>query len=126
MEEQLTKVDKTKNRIYIYFEGTLNLERALKLQQSYKDAISMCTPGFDVLTYAENYKPGDEKVQKIVAAMTKMAEDAGIRKVARIVGTNPLGGMQINRLAKQKTKYPSRHFATEREALEYLDSKLDE
>ena len=126
MQEMLTKVDPLKNRIYIYFEGTLDLERALKLQQSYKEAVAQCKPGFTVLTYAENYKPSDEKVQKIVAEMTQMAEEAGLKKVARIVGTNPLGGMQINRLAKLKTKYPSRHFATEREALDYLDSNLDE
>jgi len=126
MEEKLTKVDKVKNRIYIYFEGTLNLEQALKLQKSYKDAIDQCKPGFTVLTYAENYSPGDDEVQKIVAEMTKMAEDAGLKKVARVIGSRPLGGMQINRLAKLKTKYPSRHFATEKEALEYLDSNLDE
>jgi len=124
--EQLAYADASKNRIHIFFNGTLDYDRALRLQQAYRDAIAQCEPGFTVVTYAENYKPGDDKVQQIVAEMTKMAEDAGLRKVARVVGTSPLGGMQINRLAKMKTKYPSRHFATKEEAVAYLDSHEDE
>jgi hypothetical protein len=126
MEEQLTKVDLAKNRIYIFFEGTLDMERALRLQQAYRNAINQCNPGFTCLTYAENFMPGNDTVQNVVMEMTKMAEDAGLKKVARVVGNTPLGGMQINRLARVKTRYPARHFATEQEAEEYLDSELDE
>ena len=41
----------------------------------------------------------------------------------RVSGKTPLGGMQINRLAKLKTKYAAKHFKTEAEAEAYLDSK---
>jgi hypothetical protein len=123
--ERLTRVDKKKNRIYIYFEGFLEEERAKRLHDAYKDAISQVQPGFTVLTYAENYKPGGPEVQSIVSEMVQMAERAGCRKVARVVGETPLGGMQINRLAKVKTSYASRHFGTEEEAEEYLDRDMD-
>ena len=121
-EERLTRVDKEKNRIYIYFEGFLTVERALKLKESYKNAIAQCKPGFTVLTYAENYKPGTPEVQKIVMEMTEMFANSSGSKVARVVGETPLGGMQINRLAKLKTSYTARHFKTEEEAEAYLDS----
>ena len=54
-----------------------------------------------------------------------MAEQAGCSKVARVVGQTPLGGMQINRLAKVKTSYASQHFSTAEEAEAYLDSALE-
>ena len=119
---ELTRVDKDKNRIYIYFEGFLEEERARKLHDSYKNAIAQVKSGFTVLTYAENYKPGGPQVQEIVSRMVKMAEDAGCKKVARVIGATPLGGMQINRLAKVSTSYASRHFTTAEEAEAYLDS----
>ena len=123
--EQLTRIDKSKNRIYIYFEGLLDKTRAEKLHDAYKDAISQVEPGFTVLTYAENYKPGGPEVQSIVSEMVQMAEQAGCSKVARVVGQTPLGGMQINRLAKVKTSYASQHFSTTEEAEAYLDSALE-
>ncbi|MBN2416721.1 hypothetical protein JXO52_12815 [bacterium] len=121
-DERLTHVDPIKNRIYIYFEGKMDLERILRLKQAYKDAIELCKPGFTVLTYATKFVPGSPEVQEVVKEMTYYAEKAGLRKVARVVGKTPLGGMQINRLAKTKTKYPARHFKTEIEAEMYLDS----
>ena len=120
--EQLTRVDHKKNRIYIYFEGFLNEERAKRLHDAYKEAISQVQPGFTVLTYSENYKPGGPEVQGIVSKMVQMAETGGCSKVARVVGKTPLGGMQINRLAKVTTSYASQHFSTEEEAEEYLNS----
>ena len=121
--EELARVDLAKNRIYIHFKGHMTVERALKLKQAYKDAIVKMKSGFTTLTYAADYIPASLEVQEIVSEMTKMAEDAGIRKVARVVGETPLGGMQINRLAKLKTKYAAKHFKTEAEAEAYLDSK---
>jgi hypothetical protein len=50
-----------------------------------------------------------------------MAEQGGCRTVARVVGDSPLGAMQINRLAKTETSYPSEHCATDVEAEADLD-----
>ncbi len=119
----LTKVDLEKNRLYIRFPDNLNLEKAKKLKEEYKKAIDKCKPGFTTLTYAINFKPASQEAQKIIGEMTEMAEAAGISKVARVVGDSPIGGMQINRLARQKTKYQARHFKTEAEAEAYLDGE---
>jgi len=122
MQDQ-ARYDTAKNRIYIRFDGFMNLERAQQLHDAYRDAIAQAKPGFTVVTYAQDYKPGGREVQDVVAKMVKMAEDGGCAKVARVVGDNPLGGMQINRLAKETTKYESRHFKTDVEAEAYLDGE---
>ncbi|HHS14270.1 MAG TPA: hypothetical protein ENN03_10970 [bacterium] len=126
MKEELVRIDKSKNRIYLYLEGFMDVDRARKLHDAYKEAISQCTPGFTVVTFAEDYKPGTPEVQELLRKMAKMAEHAGCRKVARVVGKTPLGGMQINRIVKSQATYPSRHFATAEEADAYLDSGEDE
>jgi len=121
MEHELARVDKSKNRVYLYFEGEKNIEDAQKLFTAYKDAIDACQPGFTVMTYATDFIPGTPAVQEIVQEMTQYADQAGVSKIARIVGKTPLGGMQINRLAREHTKFESRHFQTKHEAEAYLD-----
>jgi hypothetical protein len=115
------EVDLDKNRIYLRFEGFMTVTGAQRLRDDYRQAIEKCRPGFTVLTYAVDYKPGTPEVQEIVASMAKIAEVAGCSKVARVVGDKPLGSMQIDRIAKSVTKYPSRHFQSVEEAEEYLD-----
>lgn len=117
------RLDTAKNRIYIRFDGFMDADRAQQLHDAYRDAIAAAQPGFTVVTYTEGYRPGGPEVQEIVTRMVRMAEQAGCRKVARVVGTHPLGAMQINRLAKAETTYESRHFPTEAEAEAYLDAK---
>ena len=122
MREKTTEVDLVKNRIVLYFDGFMTLEEAKQLREDYRNAIRQCRPGFTVITHAIGYKPGTPEVQDIVTTMTKMAEDAGCSKVARVVGNKPLGGMQIDRIAKTVTTYPSRHFESVEDAHAYLDS----
>ena len=124
-KKKLTWVDAAKNRIYIRFEGFMTVEQALKLKQAYKDAIAKVAPGFTTLTYSADYVPGSPEVRQIVGEMTQMAAEAGLKKVARVVGKTPLGGAQINRLAKERASYPAKHFRTELEAENYLDSDDD-
>ncbi len=119
----LVQVDLAKNRIQIHFTGFFTLENAQKLKQAYADAIAKMSEGFTVMTFAEGYMPGTPEIQEIISSMTQLAEQGGCRKVARVVGANPLGGFQIDRLAKSDTSYPSRHFKTEQEAEEYLDEE---
>jgi hypothetical protein len=116
-------LDSSKNRIYIRFEGFMDVVRAQELHDDYRNAIAQAKPGYTVLTYAEGYKPGGQEVQDIVAGMVRMAEESGCSKVARVIGRSPLGAMQINRLARSSTTYESQHFKTEREAEEYLDAE---
>lgn len=125
MVKELAQIDVAKNRIHIYFRGFMSFEDAKRLQGAYGEAIKKAKPGFTVLTFAEDFKPGDEKVQDIVVTMTRMASDAGCRKVARVVGSSPLGAMQIRRLAGSGVQYASRHFRTQAEAEAYLDSDAD-
>lgn len=125
MGSATSKVDTSKNRIYLKFQGFMTLEEAKELRDEYRRAIEQCTHGFTVLTDAVDYKPGKTEIQEVVASMTKMAGEAGCGKVARVVGDRPLGGMQIDRHSKEQATYPSRHFETMEEAEAYLDSDLD-
>lgn len=122
MAECSTRIDYAKNRIYVYFSGYLTRDGAEKLKEEYRLAVSQCKPGFTVLTDARGYKPGAPEVQEIVVSMAVIDEGAGCRKVARVVGTKPLGGMQIDRLVRSVATYPARNFETVPEAEAYLDA----
>lgn len=117
------RVDAAKNRIYVRFEGFLNIEDAEDVRRAYGEAIAQVDKGFTVLTDARDYLPGTPEVQEIITSMTHMADRGGCAKVARVLGENPLGGYQIDRLAKESTSYPSQHFKTVEEAEEYLDAE---
>lgn len=125
METFRIKFDQTKNRIYLYLEGQLPVEELLKLKKEYRDAIQKCRPGFTVLTDLTNYIPGSSEAQKIHSDIAKMDDEADIRKIARVIGETPLGGMQVGRIVKIEAKYPSENFKTYEEAEEYLDSETD-
>jgi len=115
------RYDPSKNRIYLILEGTHDVEEARRMRDEYKKALMMTQPGFTVLADVSNYKPGTPEVQVIHAEAVHNAELAGVSKVARIVGETPLGGMQINRIAKRETSYASANFATIEQAEAYLD-----
>lgn len=123
--ESYITYDALKNRIYLSLEGFHDLEEAVRLREEYEKAIAQCRPGFTVLADVSKYRPGSPEVQKVHAEAAKMAADAGVKKVARVVGETPLGGMQIDRIAKTEGHYPSAHFVTMEEAEAYLDSEED-
>jgi hypothetical protein len=114
-------VNKIKNRIYLVLEGYHDVDEAKRMKELYRNAIESCKPGFTVLADLREYKPGDDEVRVIHAEAVKLAEAAGVRKVARVVGDKPLGGMQIDRVAKKEGHYDAGHFQTTEEAERYLD-----
>ncbi len=117
------RVDIEKNRIYVTFDGFMSLEEAEQLVEDYQHAITKCRSGFTVLTDLVSYKPGTAEVQEVFSRGTKLAGECGCSKVGRVVGEKPLGGMQIDRLAKETSSYPAKHFATREEAELWLDSE---
>jgi len=125
MTESYVRYDEKKNRIYLYMEGFHDLKEALRLKEEYRKAIEKCRPGFTVLVDVTKYKPGSEEVQKVHAEASKMDAEAGVSKVARVVGKTPLGGMQLNRISRTVGNYPAKNFATFEEAEAYLDGEID-
>jgi len=121
--ESYVKYDPGKNRIYLYMEGSHDVQEAKRLYNEYVKAIELARPGFTVLVDVVNYVPGSKEVQEIHKAAAHYAEDHHIGKVARIVGNTPLGGMQIDRIVKHEAEYESRHFFDYEDAEEYLDLK---
>jgi hypothetical protein len=117
------RTDLYKNRIYLYLEGYHDIEEATRMKELYKKAIESCTSGFTVLADVSAYKPGSDDVQEVHAEAVKLARDAGVRKVARVVGEKPLGGMQIERIADDEGHYEAAHFETAEEAEQYLDEE---
>ncbi len=125
MPESIAWADADKNRVYMTFNGFMDLDEAKKLRDDLAKALEKVTPGFTMVTDAQNYKPGSKEVQEVIASMAKLDADAGVSRVARVVGSQPLGGMQIDRLAKETAdgEYPARHFETKEEAEAWLDSE---
>ncbi|HHS14271.1 MAG TPA: hypothetical protein ENN03_10975 [bacterium] len=125
MTNSTIRVDEVRNRIYLVLEGYHDVEEALRLQDLYREAIGRCVPGFTVLADVSAYRPGSEEVQKIHEACVLMADKGGVSRVARVVGGTPLGGMQIQRIAREKTSYQSANFETVEEAEAFLDREMD-
>jgi len=113
--------NRAKNRIYLYMEGSHDLEEAQRMYDEYAKAIEQASPGFTVLIDVENYTPGSDAVQDIHKQASHLAEENHVGKVARVVGDRPLGGMQIDRIAKHETRYESRHFTYKEDAEDFLD-----
>jgi hypothetical protein len=124
--ESTVRVDEAKNRIYLVLEGFHDMEEAVRMREAYREAIAKCRPGFTVLADVSNYKPGAGDVQSVHAEAVKIAEDAGISRVARLVGEKPLGGMQIERIARSKGHYLAQHFTDAEEAEAFLDAAEDD
>ncbi|UCC71576.1 MAG: hypothetical protein JSV86_14465 [Gemmatimonadota bacterium] len=120
------RIDEAKNRIYLFLEGFHDLEEAVRMRDAYKGAIARCQPGFTVLADVSRYKPGTAEVQAVHAEAIKMAEAGGVSRVARGVGETPLGGMQIDRIARTEAAYEARNFATYEEAEAFLDGVPDD
>lgn len=125
MTNSTVRVDEAKNRIYLVLEGYHNIEEALRMRDLYREAIGRCTPGFTVLIDVSAYRPGAEEVQEVHKECVLMAERGGVSRVARVVGDTPLGGMQILRIARDKTAYPSANFQTIDEAEAFLDRDIN-
>lgn len=117
------RVDQAKNRIYLILDGFHDLEEALRMRDLYRAAIRKCRPGFTVLADVTTYRPGPAEIQNVHAEAVKMAERAGVSRVARVVGITPLGGMQIDRIAKSEGAYVSQNFRTVDDAERFLDAE---
>ena len=121
--ESSVRIDRQKNRIYLKLEGFHDLDEAIRMRDLYRDAIASCDPGFTVLADISRYKPGAGEVQAIHAEAVRLAEEAGVRRVARFVGGTPLGGMQIDRISKSEGHYESANFDSLEAAEAYLDEE---
>jgi hypothetical protein len=114
--------DRDKNRIYITAVGDWDLEQSDAFLRDYRAAIARTQPGFTVLSDVRAFKCSAEDVQQNHAEAVKMDAEAGVKKVARVVGTTPLAGYQIKRISQAVEDYESKNFATLEEAERYLDS----
>ena len=120
--KKVAEIDKTKKRIYLRFEGFMNMEQVRELQEAYRSAIKEVGSGYTVLSYFKDYKPVGPEIQEVISEMIRMASDAGCRKAARVGGSSVLGPLQLNRLAKTKANYPHDQFETWEDAEAYLDT----
>ena len=115
------RVDVRKNRIYLTMIGFHDVAEATRVGELYLAAMKQCTPGFSVLVDVAAYKPGAPAIEPIHARVARAAREAGVGRVARVVGDSPLGGMQIDRIVRSENHYAARHFPTVAEAEAYLD-----
>jgi hypothetical protein len=118
----LARVDPTRKRVYLLFEGFLSPGEAEKLKQAYRDAIAQAGPGYTVLSYFRNFTPGVAEVAELFASMVDMASRGGCRKAARVSSGSVLGPLQMSRIAATHASYPSRQFETWEAAEAWLDA----
>lgn len=121
--ESTVRIDAKRNRVYLTLVGYQDVEEARRMRDLYTAAVQSMEPGFTVLVDVTRYKPGSPAVAEVHREAVRAAEEAGVRRVARVVGTAPLGGMQIERIARAEAQYESQNFATFEEAEAYLDAR---
>jgi hypothetical protein len=114
--------DREKNRIYITAVGDWDIEQSDAFLRDYKQALARTRPGFTVLSDVRAFMCSSEDVQENHAEAIRMDAEAGVKKVARVVGTTPLAGFQIKRISRSVEDYESKNFVTIEEAESYLDS----
>jgi hypothetical protein len=114
--------DKVKNRIYVTAVGDWDIAQSDAFLRDYKAAVAQTRPGFTVLSDVRGFKCSTEDVQQHHAEAIKADAEAGVKKVARVVGSTPLAGFQIMRISRIVEDYRSRNFETLEEAESYLDS----
>jgi len=119
--KKIAEIDQTKKRVYLRFEGYMNMDQARELQEAYRSAIKEVGSGYTVLSYFKDYKPVGPEIQEVISEMIQMASDGGCRKAARVGGSSVLGPLQLNRLSQTKASYPHDQFETWEDAEAYLD-----
>jgi len=117
--------DREKNRIYITAVGDWDIGHSDAFLKDYKEALAKTRPGFTVLSDVRAFMCSSDEVQQNHAAAIRMDAEAGVRKVARVVGAAPLAGFQIKRISRSVEDYESKNFVTLEEAEDYLDSDDD-
>lgn len=117
--------DREKNRIYITAVGDWDMAQSDAFLRDYKEAIAQTQPGFTVLSDVRAFKCSTEDVQQNHAEAIKLDAEAGVRRVARVVGSTPLAGFQIKRISRTRENYRSQNFETFEAAESYLDSDDD-
>ena len=113
--------DREKNRIYITAVGDWTIEQSDAFLRDYREALAKTRPGFTVLSDVRAFMCSSSDVQRNHAEAIKMDAEAGVKKVARVVGTTPLAGFQIKRISRAREAYESENFVTVDEAESYLD-----
>ena len=117
--------NREKNRIYITAVGDWGIEQSDAFLRDYEQALAQTRPGFTVLSDVRAFMCSSDEVQQNHAEAIRMDAEAGVRKVARVVGAAPLAGFQIKRISRSVEDYESKNFFTLEEAESYLDSDDD-
>jgi len=115
--------DREKNRIYVTAVGDWDIAQSDAFLRDYREAVAQTRPGFTVLSDVRAFKCSTEDVQQQHAEAIKLDAEAGVKKVARVVGSTPLAGFQIKRISRIVEDYTSKNFETLEEAEGYLDSE---
>ncbi len=108
------------NCLYLKLEGFLTVNEAKDLKKRYGMALQKCRRGFTVFSDISDLRTQTPQVQEIMGKITKMTGDAGVSRVARVVGSNPIAGIQLGRLAKSESDFPAGNFKTAEEAIRFL------
>lgn len=108
------------NCLYLKLEGFLTVNEANDLKERYGRALEKCRRGFIVFSDISDLRTQTPQVQEIMGKITKMTGDAGVSRVARVVGHNPIAGIQLGRLAQSESDFAAGNFKTAEEAKRFL------
>jgi hypothetical protein len=118
------KIDKSKNRMYINFEGFMKLDESIDLLNQCVMESKKLRSGYTVLSDTRNLKTLPQNVWDVIQKIRDNHVKQGVLKSAIIVNPkNHVSNMQVKRTMKDiKNYFPEEYFESESEALIYLES----
>lgn len=90
-----------KNRIYITFKGFLSVEDIKAAVNKEIEEVSKLKPGFDVIVDISDFKTSTQEGAEELARGQKLLIERGINRLIRVIGTQTLSRMQLDRKAKE-------------------------
>jgi hypothetical protein len=113
--------DRSHRRIYLTLSGFLSLAETKIAADQVIAAAKTLGPGFDIINDVSSFKPATPEAAQEIQRAQAFIQQAGVRRIVRIVGQNALSAMQFARTSKT-AGYTAEAAATVADAEKLLNS----
>ncbi len=94
------RVDRTKNRLYLAFNGIFTVEEIEEAIVEGLDAVEQLEDGFDVVNDIRDFKPSSPEAGEGIKRAAKLLVEKGMDRLVRVVGKSVIAKMQFDRVTK--------------------------
>ncbi len=95
------RIDDAKNRLYIKLKGFYTGEEAKKVTEEFLEELKKLKPGFDIINDITEFKTSPPEATAELARAQEMALEHKAGRIVRIIGGQPTGRLQFERIGRQ-------------------------